>query len=93
MTLASIRPKLFSLAIAALATSGAILIGSYARHVQATDYLKQADEALPWVDCGLTTAVFGFPLSFFGKRLPRIACVTVASLLVAYWCLIGISLY
>jgi hypothetical protein len=86
----NVRPKLFSLAVVTSFTSIAVLIGSYARHVQATDYLKQADEDLPW---GSASALVGFVLSFFGDRLPRIAAVTVASLLVVYWYLIGLSLH
>ncbi len=88
-----IRPKLFSLAIAALTTSGAVLVGGYVRHVQATDYLKQGAEGVPWVQWGTATAVTGFLLSFFGKPLSRITCVIVASLLVVYWYLVAASLF
>lgn len=93
MTLATIRPKLFSLAIAALATSGAVLIRVYARHVQATDYLKQGAEGVPSEQWGSATALTGFLLSFFGKRIPRIACVVIASFLIVYWYLIALSLF
>jgi len=89
----SIRTVLFKLGIAATVLSGAVLIGTFARHVQATDYLKQADEGLPWVDWGLGSAFLGFVLCWFGTRLTRVASVTIAFLLFVYWLLAAESLY
>ena len=43
------RNWVFSCAIGSVALSISVLLGSFLRHMQATGYFKQYEEALPWI--------------------------------------------
>ncbi len=89
----SIRLSLFRLGLVAVVTSVMVLAGTFVRHVQATDYFKQAEKGQPWIDWGLGTALLGFVLCFFGRRFERAIAVVIALTLFCYWMLAAESLY
>jgi hypothetical protein len=78
--------------IAALALSAALIAGSFARHVVATNYFEQADEGRPWVQWGTVSALAGFVLAWFNRRMVRIASVIAGLLLTFFWYGAGMSL-
>ncbi len=92
-TLSTVRSILFRLAVAAGVLSSALLVGSFARHVQATDYLAQGAEGVPWVQWGLGSALVAFILAFVGKGLPRLAMLALSLPLFVLWYLMGLSLF
>jgi uncharacterized membrane protein YbjE (DUF340 family) len=69
-----------------------LVIASFLRPIDTQDYLKQADEARPWIVWGLSTALIGFVLGFFGRRWWRVTSITSAFLLLLWWFLIGGSI-
>jgi hypothetical protein len=82
---ARIRTALFACGIAGLTLSLSLVIASFLRHVDTTDYFKQADEARPWISWGFDTAAAGFVLSFFGRRWWRAVTVALCLLLLTFW--------
>jgi len=88
-----VRNALFVCGIAGVLLSLSLVIGSFLRHVDTANYLKQADEGVPWVRWGFGSAVVGLLLCCFGKRWWRIAGLISAVFLVVWWCLIAESLY
>jgi hypothetical protein len=86
-----IRQTVFQCGLVALAISIAVLLGSYLKPVRSTDYMQQFYEALPWLRWGTASALLGFMLSFFGQRRPRVAAVSGAFLLSAFWMMLGAS--
>jgi hypothetical protein len=90
---ALIRRALFVCGVISASLSAALLAGSFLRHVDTQDYLKQADEGVRWVQWGLGSSLLGCVLCVFGKRWWRVVGVVVAFLLLVFWFLIGESLY
>jgi hypothetical protein len=88
-----VRRAIFACGSAAVLLSIALIVAGYNRHVDTTDYLKQADEGVPWVRWGLGSSIVGCALCFFGKRWWRIAGVILGFLLTAFWLLQAESLY
>jgi len=86
---ASRRRALFYCGLAAIFSSVMVLMGTYLRPVCSTEYLKQYEEALPWLYCGLATACVGFILSFFGKGWRRIGSAGMFTLLASFWLLLA----
>jgi hypothetical protein len=87
-----IRSGVFVCGIAGIIISMAVVVGSYLRPINTTDYIQQAEEAVPWVQSGFLSAMAGLVLCFFGKKWWRVAGVSVALLLLIWWFLIGESL-
>lgn len=84
-TAARARSVAFSFGIAAAVLSLLVVIGSYLRPVDTTDYFKQADEARPWISWGFDSAVVGLVFSLFGRKWWRAGAVAVSVLLLAFW--------
>jgi hypothetical protein len=89
---AQIRRALFVCGIALVLLSVGLVAGSYLRHVDTQDYLKQANEGVPWVRWGFCSSSLGVVLSFFGKKWWRTGGIVAGSLLALYWFLISESL-
>jgi hypothetical protein len=89
---AQIRRTLFFCGVVAMVLSIALVIGSYIRPVRTDDYFKQADEARPWVNWGLYTALVCFAFCFFGTGRWRIVSVVLAFLLLLWWYGAGMAL-
>jgi hypothetical protein len=87
------RTALFVCGIAAILLSLALVLGSFLPHVDTTDYLKQADEGVPWIQWGLGSATIGSALCFFGRRWWRVAAVGLGLVLSTLWIFIAGSLY
>jgi hypothetical protein len=88
-----IRIALFACGAAGVMLSLSLVIGSFLRHVDTTDYLKQANEGVPWVRWGLGSALIGFALCFLGRNWWRLAGLSLGLLLSVWWFLIAESLY
>jgi hypothetical protein len=88
-----VRPVMFALGVAGILLSLSAFVGSYFRHVDTTDYFKQADEGVPWVEFGLASSTAGFVFSFFGRRWQRAAAVGLSLLLLILWFFVAESLY
>jgi uncharacterized membrane protein YbjE (DUF340 family) len=88
-----IRRTLFVCGVVSVLLSVSLVVGSFIRHVDTNDYLKQADEGVPWVRWGLGSSLLGFVFGFFGNKWWRVATVITALLLLVLWYLIGESLY
>jgi hypothetical protein len=88
-----IRPIIFALGVVGVALSLSAFVASYFRHVATTDYLKEANEGIPWVEFGLATAASGIILCAFGRRWWRIAALGLALVLLIVWMFVGESLY
>jgi hypothetical protein len=86
------RRTLFFCGLAAMALSLALVTGSYIRPVRTHDYFKQADEARPWVNWGLNTAIVSFGLCFFGTGRWRIVSSILAFVLLLWWYGAGMAL-
>jgi hypothetical protein len=54
-----IRSGVFVCGIAGIIISAAVVVASYLRPIDTTDYLKQAEEAIPWIQSGLVSAFDG----------------------------------
>jgi multisubunit Na+/H+ antiporter MnhG subunit len=89
---AQIRRVLFVCGIAALAISVALVVGSYLRPVKFHDYFKQADEARPWVNWGMDSALIGFAFCFFGTGRWRIVSAVLGFVLLLWWYGAGMAL-
>jgi hypothetical protein len=88
-----IRPIIFAIGIAAILLSLSIAVASYLRPVDTPDYLKQAQEAVPWAQVGLFSGATGLLFSFWGRKWWRFAAIGTASLVLVWWCLITESLF
>jgi len=88
-----LRQAVFGCGLASILISLLAIAGAYLRHVDTSDYLKQADEAVPWIRVGFGAAFLGFGLSFFGRKRARVAAVIVGLLFMAFWFLIAASTY
>ena len=93
IAISRIRIVLFIFGASAVLLSLSLVIGSFFRHVDTTDYLKQADEGVPWVIWGLCSAIAGIVLCWFGRRWWRVAGLLSSVLLLIWWYLVGVSLY
>lgn len=82
---AKVRSGAFALGLTAIAVSIAVIIGSYLRAIDTSDYFKQADEARPWISWGFNSAGIGLVLSFFGRKWYRAGGVAISLLLLAFW--------
>jgi hypothetical protein len=65
------------------------MVGGYFQARNTSDYIKQAEEAIPWIRFGLGFAAVGLLFSFFGRKWWRIGAVGCAFLLLVWWLLIG----
>jgi hypothetical protein len=90
---AKIRSVAFACGIVGVMVSISLVVGSFIRHVDTTNYIKQAEEGVPWVDSGLVSAFAGFVFCLMGRRWWRVAGVTLALLLLIWWFLIAESLF
>jgi hypothetical protein len=90
---AGIRTALFVCGVSAILLSLALVVGSFLRRADTTDYLKQADEGVPLVLWGSGSGGIGSALCFFGRRWWRVAAVGLGLALSVWWILIGGSLY
>jgi len=69
------------------------MLGGYLQATGSSDFLKQAEQAVPWVKFGLRAAAVGFFLSFCGRRWWRLAAASSSFVLFAWWLLIAESLF
>ena len=83
----TIRSAAFAFGMSAIALSLLVVIRSYLRPVDTTDYFKQADEARPWISWGFDSAVIGLLLSWFGRKWWRIGAIFASLLLLTFWIL------
>jgi hypothetical protein len=60
---------------------------------QTTNYLEQADIAIPFIRLGSLLSLVAFAFTWFGKGMWRAGAVVVSALLFAWWLLIAISIY
>ena len=82
---AKIRSAIFACGLLSLFLSIALIVASYVRPVDTTDYFKQADEARPWITWGLDSAMIALPLCCFGRKWWRISTLALAAVVFVWW--------
>ena len=86
-----IRILLFRIGIAAATLAMLNWPTAYLHRANTTDYLKQAVEAIPWINRGLVFSLLALSLCCFGRSWKRVVGVVSSIALLCFWVLIAES--
>jgi len=87
------RTIAFLVGVAAVLASLSTFIAAHFRPIDTSDYLKQGEEGVPWVQFGLGSAAVGVVFSMFGRRWQRVFSAGLGFVLLVCWYLIAESLF
>jgi hypothetical protein len=86
-----IRNILFRLGVMTAFLSVGVWLSAYFHHTDTTDYIKQAHEAIPWINTGLLLSLIAVVLCCFGRSWKRITGIAASIALLCFWILIAES--